>query len=336
MERREKNMKNKEKVWTWKRRAWNKPLAALLAWGLITGLSSPFLAASLSSPKIKALIVTGQGNHDWKTSSAALEQMLENTGLFEVEMAISPAMGEVMDKFRPDFSPHQLVVLNYNGDEWSPATKKAFVDYVQAGGGVVVYHGANNTFARWKEYNQIIGLGGWDSRDVSSGPYVYWRDGEVIKDKSPGIGGQHTTPYAFLVVNRNTGHPITRGLPEKWMHAEDELYGLLRGPAENLEVLATAYSDPAHLGTGRNEPVLFTIRYGKGRIFHTVLGHAGQDAPSPALECVGFIVTFQRGAEWAATGEVTQEVPGFFPAVDKDYGTLDDIRRWKNFPFRTS
>ncbi len=318
-------------IWIRKGCMKNKTLAALLTLGLIIWLSSPLLAASPSSPNLKALILTGQNTHDWKTSSTALKQMLEDTGLFEVELAVSPAKSENMDKFLPDFLSYRLVVLDYSGDEWSPFAKKALVDYVQAGGGVVVYHGANNTFAGWKEYNQIIGLGGWDGRDKSSGPYVYWKDGRAVKDKGPGIGGQHTTPHAFLVVNRETDHPITRGLPEKWMHAEDELYGLLRGPAENLQVLATAYSDPAYLGTGRHEPMLFTIRYGEGRIFHTVLGHAGQDVPSPALECVGFIVTFQRGAEWAATGEVTQDVSGFFPAVNKDYGTPDDIRLWKNF-----
>ena len=314
-----------------KPRLWYQLLSVLLAWGMIIWMLSPSLCASAISSSIKVLIVTGQNTHDWKTSSSALEQMLEDTRLFEVNIAVSPEKDGSMEEFLPDFASYQLVVLDYSGEEWSEAAKKAFVNYVRSGGGVVVYHGANNTFARWKEYNQIIGIGGWDGRDETSGPYVYWKDGQVVRDKSPGIGGQHTTPHAFEVINRDMTHPITRGLPEKWMHAEDELYGLLRGPAENLHVLATAYSDPSHLGTGRHEPVLFTIQFGEGRIFHTVMGHAGGDKPLTALECVGFIVTFQRGAEWAATGEVTQDVPGYFPAISKDYGTPDDVRRWTNF-----
>jgi len=314
-----------------KARLWYRLLSALAACGLIIWMLSPSLCVSAPSSSIKTLIVTGQNTHDWKTSSLALKLMLEDTGLFEVDLAISPAQGEDVGAFLPDFASYQLVVLDYSGEEWCEDAKNAFVSYVRSGGGVIVYHGANNTFSRWKEYNQIIGLGGWDGRDETSGPYMFWKDGEIVKDKSSGIGGQHTTPCAFMVVNRDTSHPITRGLPEKWMHAEDELYGLLRGPAENLHVLATAYSDPSHLGTGRHEPMLFTIQFGKGRVFHTVLGHAGTEAPPTALECVGFIVTFQRGAEWAATGEVTQEIPGFFPAVYRDYGTPDDVRRWRNF-----
>jgi type 1 glutamine amidotransferase len=85
------------------------------------------------------------------------------------------------------------------------------------------------------------------------------------------------------------------------MHVADELYDSLRGPGENMTVLATAHSDPKNKGTGHDEPVLMALRYGKGRVFHTTLGH-----DVAALSCVGFITTFQRGTEWAATGKVTQ------------------------------
>lgn len=111
---------------------------------------------------------------------------------------------------------------------------------------------------------------------------------------------------------REPNHPITKGLPARFMHHTDELYDRLRGPAENLDLLATAFSAPAQKGTGENEPILFTIQYGKGRIFHTTLGHDVE-----AMRCVGFIVTLQRGAEWAATGKVKQKIPIDFPTADK-------------------
>lgn len=95
------------------------------------------------------------------------------------------------------------------------------------------------------------------------------------------------------------------------MHAGDELYARLRGPGKNMTVLATAYSAPDNRGTGYDEPVLIVLSYGKGRIFHTSLGH-----DIPALSCVGFIATFQRGTEWAATGKVTQQVPSSFPTAE--------------------
>jgi hypothetical protein len=109
-------------------------------------------------------------------------------------------------------------------------------------------------------------------------------------------------------------HPITKGLPRRWIHGADELYSQLRGPAQNMEILATAFAAPGQGGTGRDEPMLMTISYGKGRIFHTALGHADEGG-GPAMQCVGFIVTFQRGAEWAACGNVTQKIPYDFPNV---------------------
>jgi uncharacterized protein len=114
---------------------------------------------------------------------------------------------------------------------------------------------------------------------------------------------------------------VMQGLPAEWLHANDELYSQLRGPAKNLEVLATASADPAKHrgGTGEQEPMLMAIQFGKGRIFHTTLGHVGPKDTELAdsVNCVGFIATFQRGTEWAATGKVTQAVPRDFPLADK-------------------
>ena len=96
------------------------------------------------------------------------------------------------------------------------------------------------------------------------------------------------------------------------MQSADELYCRLRGPAENVTVLATAFAPKQKGGTDENEPMLMTIGYGRGRVFSTLLGHAGQQ-----LKSVAFIATFQRGAEWAATGNVTQKVPADFPGPDR-------------------
>jgi type 1 glutamine amidotransferase len=262
---------------------------------------------------IKALILTGQNNHNWKASSVILQQYLNESGVFSAELAISPQKGENMSSFCPDFSAYQVVVLDYNGDSWSKETNEAFLEYVRNGGGVVVYHAADNAFRKWKEYNEIIGLGGWEERDETDGPYVYFRDRELVRDTSPGPGGSHGKRHAYSIVLQDKEHPITKGLPETWTHSKDELYDRLRGPAKNLTVLATAYSDKDSGGTGRDEPVLMEVRWGKGRVFHTVLGHVGGESNHPAVEGASFIVTFLRGTEWAATGEVTQTVPTDFP-----------------------
>ncbi len=267
---------------------------------------------------IPVLIVDGQNNHDWQGTTPILKRYLEETGLFKVDVATTPPKGGDMSAFKPDFARYKAVVSNYNGEPWSETTRKAFEDFVKAGGGFVPVHAANNSFPDWLEYNRMIGLGGWGGRTEKNGPYVFSKEeqGELIRDTSPGRGGSHGKQHEFTVVLRDTKHPVTAGLPAKWRHAKDELYDRLRGPAENLHVLGTAFSATETGGTGRHEPMLMTLNYGKGRVFHTALGHA-RAGDHLAMQCVGFIVTFQRGVEWAATGKVTQSVPADFPTEDK-------------------
>jgi type 1 glutamine amidotransferase len=136
--------------------------------------------------------------------------------------------------------------------------------------------------------------------------------GKWTADMTPRKGGSHGKQHEFIVSTRAADHPIMAGLPAAWMHGKDELYDRLRGPAQNVLVLASALSDPATGGTGVDEPMLMTIAYGKGRVFHTALGHAAD-----AIKCAGFAVTLQRGTEWAATGKVTQKVPADFPTAEK-------------------
>jgi type 1 glutamine amidotransferase len=281
---------------------------------VLAGLLTSFISCK-SGTGYKTLIITGQNNHNWKASSPVLKQILDETGLFNSEIVTTPEKGGDMTTFNPDFSKYKLVVLDYNGDSWSEKTNTSFLDFVKNGGGVVVYHAADNSFPEWKEYNEMIGLGGWGNRNEQDGPYVYYKNNQLVVDTSAGIGGTHGKRREFVVRTRIADHPIMKGLPARWLHGNDELYSKLRGPAKNMEILATAFADSSKGGgTMRDEPMLMTLSYGKGRIFHTALGHADEGG-GPAMQCVGFIVTLQRGAEWAVTGSVTQAVPFDFPTV---------------------
>ena len=285
-------------------------LLFIIAAGLLT-----FFSACKNESGYKTLIITGQNNHDWKTSSPILRQILDETGLFSSEIMITPDKGGDMNKFNPDFSKYKLVVLDYNGDSWSEKTNTAFVDYVKNGGGLVIYHAADNSFPGWKEYNAMTGLGGWGDRNQKDGPYVYYKNDVLVTDTSAGPGGTHGKRREYIVRTRVPDHPVMKGLPSRWFHGTDELYSLLRGPAKNMQILATAFADSAAGGgTMRDEPMLMAITYEKGRIFHTAMGHA-DDGGGPAMQCAGFIVTLQRGAEWAVTGSVTQPVPFDFPSA---------------------
>jgi len=272
---------------------------------------------STAAPKIKVMLLDGeQGGpyHAWQETTPYLKKMLDQAGIFDVQVVTAPPAGGDFAHFTPTWQDYAVVVANYDvpDERWSDELKASFEQYIRKGGGLVSVHAADNAFPKWKAYNQMIGIGGWRGRDETSGPLWYYKDGTLVSDNTPGRAGSHGARQAFTIVNRVTTHPVTKGLPAEWMHVPDELYATLRGPGEHMTVLATAFSATSNRGTGRDEPILMALNFGEGRIFHTTLGH-----DIAALNCVGFIATYQRGVEWAATGKVTQKVPADFPTADK-------------------
>jgi hypothetical protein len=287
----------------------------LLAVAVLAG--SVCLSLAPAAGRIPVMLLDGeQGGtyHAWQQTSPYLKRMLDETGLFDVEVVTAPPATGDFTTFRPAWNKYRAIVANYDvpDERWPDELKATFEKYMAEGGGFVSVHAADNAFPKWRAYNQMIGIGGWRGRDEKSGPLWYYKDGKLVSDTSPGRAGSHGARRPFKILNRVTDHPITRGLPREWMHVPDELYATLRGPGEKMTVLSTAYSDPGNKGTDRDEPILMVINFGKGRVFHTTLGH-----DIAALNCVGFIATLQRGTEWVATGKVTQKVPADFPAADQ-------------------
>jgi hypothetical protein len=271
-------------------------------------------ASPRAAAPIKIMLLDGESGgpwHKWQLTTPVLKKILDEPGLFQIDVVTAPPAGGDFSAFAPKFADYKAIVFNYDApnDRWPDALKKSYEDYVSAGGGMVSVHAANNAFAGWDAYNKMIGVGGWRGRTEKDGPYWFWKDAALASDPSAGPAGSHGQRTPFLVIVRDASHPILRGLPATWMHQGDELYARLRGPGPK-DVLATAFSDPANAGSGRDEPMLMANAFGKGRIFHTTLGH-----DINGISSVDFVVTLQRGTEWAATGSVTQKVPANFPTA---------------------
>lgn len=280
------------------------PLAMMFMWLAPVAVAAP----------LRVMILDGESAgpyHRWDQTTPVLRRVLEETGLFKVDVVTAPPAGADFSGFQPRFGQYRVVVVNYDAPDgrWPAQLMASFEDHVRAGGGVVMVHAADNAFPGWKAWNEMNGVGGWRGRNEASGPYWYFDGSRVVADSSPGPAGSHGRRDPFVISVR-AQHPITRGLPASFMHAGDELYAHLRGPGRDMTVLATAWSDPANAGSGRHEPMLMVQRYGRGRIFHTTLGH-----DTAAMSSVDFVVTLQRGTEWAATGKVGQRLPADFPGA---------------------
>lgn len=283
------------------------------------------IAASVSMParagaaeKLRLLVIDGQNNHQWQLMTPLMQGELEKAGRFAVDVATTPdAKGSPADwdKFRPAFSKYDVVLSNYNGQPWPEAVQTDLAKYVAGGGGLVIIHAANNAFPEWGEWNRMIGLG-W--RDATFGSRVTVDDQgkPAVTDKGAGPGAGHGSQHEFVIDIHAPEHPVLAGMPQHWLHANDELYHGQRGPAADMHVLASALSSTDKGGTGAREPMIWWIPYGKGRVFTTVMGHVGGN-DTRAIRCVGFLTVMNRGCEWAATGKVTLPVPVNFPTAEK-------------------
>ena len=234
--------------------------------------------------KLNVLLLAGENNHDWARSTPYVRDLLEASGRFTVTVAEDPsaALADAATLVEYD-----LLFSDYNGPDWSETAKVNFTAAVASGTGLVILHAADNAFPGWVEYEKMVGL--------------LWREGT-------GHGAFHE----FLVNIVDPQHPITRGIADfrQW----DELYHkLVHMHDVPCHVLASAYSDPDTGGTGADEPMMVVTQYGRGRVFHMVLGHVWPGDPEGEYKGASMIAfdnppfqqTLLRGCEWVATGEVT-------------------------------
>lgn len=246
--------------------------------------------AQAPKPKLQALIIAGQNGHDWRATTPVLRKLLEDTGRFEVR---------VTEEFRgagPEtLAPYDVVLLNYYESRkpelrWGERADTALVNFVRGGKGLVVYHFSTAAFDGWAEFEKM-----------SAGN---WRPSN----------GHHSARHDFQVDIKDKDHAITRGMKASFPQPNDELYANLKWqPEGTYHVLATAWDDHSKYrpnekqpipGAGLNQPMLWTVNYGTGRVFVTALGH-----DPDAMKGAGFIATLTRGTEWAATGSVTIPLP---------------------------
>ena len=277
-------------------------------------LAVPGRAEPTDSPdsKIRVLIVDGYSNHDWKLTTQLIRTLLESTSLFTVDVSTAPGW----DAWRPLFKAYDVVVQNYNdingGPQWPREVQIGFENFVRDGGGVYIFHSAQNAFVDWPGYNEIIGLG-W--RKKTYGTAIAIGDDGSLDYQPPGEGDDtNHAPNGDVVIHLLGEHPIHDGLPKTWKTPHLEVYYDARGPAKNLQVLSYA-RDPRF---GRNWPIEWTVNYGQGRAYIATFGHVWLgDVQPESLRCAGVQTMIVRAVQWLAHRPVSFPVPADFPTADR-------------------
>lgn len=276
--------------------------------------------AQAKQPPVRVLIVDGVNNHDWQKTTPVLKQILEDSGRFTVSVSTSPPRGAPADAWahwRPAFSRYDVVISNFNGGDhgkdvvmWPHQVERAFERYVQEGGGFVSFHAANNAFPGWKAYEAMVGLL-WRPNTFGPGVTFDAQGDEIITPTGQGLNPNHPRRYDFDLTILDDSHPITRGLPRTVpLQSEQLTYGQ-HGPAEVIQSGALHFLTDAWCQAVQQwEPMDWVRRWGKGRVYVTMLGHSWHDEPSPDLDNPAFRTLFLRGTEWAATGKVTIPLQG--------------------------
>lgn len=220
---------------------------------------------------IKILILSGRNNHNWEETTACLEKIFLRDSRFETTVTLRP--DTLSEMFLKNFD---VVVSNWNSwpendYRWPSGAENAWVNFVNKGGGWVTFHSSTSVFYNWPEFREMT-TASWET------------------------GTRHDKPDTTRIIIDETPHAITKGLgefeifDEMWINARQN---------ENYRILAYATDNSLQQQKISPQPAVMVRNIGKGRIFHTILGHDAR-----AMENNGFAELMQRGTEWAATGKV--------------------------------
>jgi type 1 glutamine amidotransferase len=294
-------------------------LLAVLMAGSLPGL------AETHRGKIRVLIVDGFSNHDWQQTTQLLRGILQAAGEFTVDVSTAPQEtgSAAWEAWRPRFSDYDVVIqtCNDNGGngllqglkqkpDWPDAVKRDFADYVRKGGGVYIFHAAENAFVGWKEYEEMVGLS-WRHADYGTAIRVS-DSGELVRIPAGEGRGTGHGQRSNVLVTRLGNDPIHSGMPRAWLSPDMEVYFYARGPAERLHVLAYARDSDPKLGL--LWPVEWTTTYGKGRVYISTYGHVWPgDIQPPGLRDAAVETIIPRALEWLARRPVKFPVPADFP-----------------------
>jgi type 1 glutamine amidotransferase len=229
----------------------------------------------------KVFLLSGgrRQHHGYRDQALYLSSALENTGRFQVTIGEDAAILET-----PAMLKYDLIIVNADrrDDEFkfTKSQQEAIFDFVRNGHGYVSIHAADNAAKDW--------LPAW--REMLGGVFAH-----------VGLPDGKTRKGTYTVKIVDTASPITRGLRDFVL--KDELYYNVQMQPDVQPLATIEYQGVAW-------PVAWTRTFGKGRVFHTVLGHRdfGPDKDDPVRD-PNLTRLIIQGVEWVAAGRPSSGRP---------------------------
>ncbi|MBL7219616.1 MAG: ThuA domain-containing protein [Phycisphaerae bacterium] len=213
--------------------------------------------------KTNVLIVTGVDypGHKWKLTAPVIAAFLAKDKRMEVQIVADPH--QLSSAMLHKYDVVVVHFMNWKVPAPNKAARENFSKFIEAGGGMVMVHFACGAWQDWPGFVKIAG--------------------RIYNPKFR--GHDRRGPFTVEIVDKD--HPITKGMKD--FETYDELYTCLDGKTP-IDILAHAKSkvDKKH------HPMGFVLKFGKGRVFHSPLGHDVR-----AFEAAGVQELFRRGAAWA-------------------------------------
>lgn len=232
----------------------------LLVFSFVLGCA----AVAVADEAKQVLLVTGQDypGHKWQETAPVLAKDIAADSRMKVTVTEDPKT-----LASPDLNKYDAIVLHFMNWELpdpGPEARANLKKFVEDGKGLMLVHFACGAFQGWPEFRELAGR----AYDPKLPPHDPFGPFEVRIDKPD--------------------HPITKGMQS--FEVADELYTCLAGE-KPVEVLASAHSKV----TGNDHPMAFVLSFGKGRVFHSPLGH-----DAAAFGNAGVAELMRRGCAWVS------------------------------------
>ena len=193
----------------------------------------------------KILVITG--GHEFESSFYEIFESFENV---QFDTISQPRFNDMLSKGGAD--QYDALVFYDMWQEIKDTEKKAYIEMLDRGKGIVFLHHSIVSYQQWDEFENIIG-GKYIEKD-------FYHDPDMI-------GSTYAEEITLEIKVADKNHPVTKNIPDFSIY--DEGYQNIKISTDIHPLLSTTHPDCA-------PTIAWTNSYGKSRIVYILLGHGNE------------------------------------------------------------